>query len=237
MSSSLLLSFRECFEAVLIIGIIITYISQTGKQKLKPYVYYGAIAGLVVSLISGFISFNEAKELEEDGEEIFEGIMMLLASGLISYFVVWMANQNKNIASSLKDSVDKKSTAFGLFLLAFLSVFREGLELVIFTLTKINENASTIALGTVIGFGLAIVVGLIIFKTSMKLNIKWIFKVLGLIIIFIGADLLGEGLTKFFPNGGEVLEIVPCIIYSGLSLIYFLKDDFKNFHNKKQKLN
>ncbi|WP_339060358.1 FTR1 family protein [Tepidibacillus marianensis] len=225
MLSSALLSFREGFEAVLIVGIIHTYLKQTNKKNLSKYVFWGGVIGILISLVGGFIGFREAQQMEEAGEAIFEGTMMLLAAGLIGYFVVWMARQNRNIAANLKSSVDHNSTGWGLFTLTFLSVFREGLELVTFILTKVNEQASIVAVGTLLGIIVAITLGYVLFKTSTKLNVKMIFKVLGLILIFIGAELLGEGLVKFIPAGGEALEVTGAILFAGFSLLYFLKDD------------
>jgi len=227
MLSSALLSFREGFEAVLIVGIILTYLKQTNKKNLSTFVFWGGIIGILISLVGGFVGFKKAQGMEEAGEAIFEGVMMLLASGLISYFVVWMARQNRNIAVNLKTSVDRTSTGWGLFTLTFLSVFREGLELVTFILTKVSEQASTVAFGTIVGIILAVALGIVLFKTSTKLNVKMIFKVLGLILIFIGAELFGEGLVKFFPAGGEALEVSGAILFAIFSLIYFLKDDLK----------
>jgi high-affinity iron transporter len=227
MFSSLVIAFREGFEAVLVIGIILTYLKQTNRTKLSKFVLWGTAAGAVISIIGGYIGFNEAQELEEAAEELFEGIMMLIASGLIGFFVVWMANQNKNINSSIKNSVDKSSTGMGLFILAFLSVFREGIEVITFILAKVSEHASLIAAGTAIGLIIAVLAGYVIFKTSVKLNIKAIFKILGVVLIFMGAELFGEGLEKLIPAGGEALESVGMIIFGVMSLVYFLKEDIK----------
>jgi high-affinity iron transporter len=229
MLSSLFLSFREGFEIVLVVGIILTYLNQTNKKSLSKFAYWGIGVGVLVSLIGGYIGFNEAKELEETGEEIFEGIMMFAASGLIAYFIVWMAGQNKNISASIKSSVDKNSTGVGIFLLSFLSVFREGMELIAYILTKVNESASNVALGTALGIILAITVGFIVFKTSVKLNIKLVFKVLGLVLIFLGAEMFSESLVKFIPAGGEALETIAAIAFGGASFVYFLKDDLKSY--------
>lgn len=227
MLSSLILSFREGLEAVLVVGIILTYLTQINKQKLAKYVYWGTMLGVLVGVIGGYIGFTEAKEMEEEGEELFEAIMMLVSSGLIGYFVVWMANQNRNISQSIRSSVDKASTGFGLFILAFLSVVREGIELVAFILTKVSENASSIALGTGIGIILAVALGYGIFKTSLKFNLKVIFKILGIALIFIGAELFGESLAKLVPALGELLEEGGAILFGGISILYFLKDDIR----------
>jgi high-affinity iron transporter len=223
----MLLSFREGLEASLIIGIILVYLFQIGRKDLTKHVYLGALVGILVSVIGGFIGFKEAQELDEEGEAIFESIMMLLASGLIAYFIIWMGNQANNISSDIKNKVGKNTNAVGLFVLSFLSVFREGMELSIFTLTKISEKASSIALGSILGLLIAVVLTYIIFKSSIKINLKLVFKVLGFILIYLGAEMFAEGVLKLFKIGEEPYEVIFMILYAVPSLYFFLKNNHK----------
>ena len=163
MVASLFLSFREGLEAALVVGIILAYLFQTDRKDLKKYVYYGAAIGLIVSIVGGFTVFSQAKELSEEGREVFENIMRLLASGLIAYFIVWVGNQSNNISADIKNKVNKNTSTIGLLVLSFLSVFREGMELSIMVLTKINDNASDVALGIGLGIILAVILAYIIF--------------------------------------------------------------------------
>ena len=165
-----------------------------------------------------------AQGLEEDTMELIEGIMMLLASGLIAYFVVWLAAQNQSISGSISASVTKTSTGLGLAVLAFLGVFREGLELVVFTMANLSVHANDVALGTLIGIIGALILGVLVFKSSLKLNLSWIFKGLGLILILIGAELLAEGLVKL-NSGMESVETPVMALYVILALVLFFKRD------------
>jgi high-affinity iron transporter len=224
MTSSIIISFRESLEAVLITGIILATLTRQQKQALKPYVIIGALLGVVVSVLGGALLFTSAQGLPEETMELIEGVMMLVASGLIAYFVVWLSTQTSSISKSISDTVSKKSTGFGLALLAFLGVFREGLELVVFTMAKLSTQANELAIGTGIGITAAILLGVLVFKTSIKLNLTWIFKALGLILILIGADLLAKGLVKlnFRLNG---FETVIMVLYAVVALVFFFKSD------------
>lgn len=232
MFSSLLLSFREGLEAALVVGIILAYLFQTGRKDLGKFVYFGALIGVVVSLVGGFIGFKEAQEIGEEGEELFESIMMLLASGLIGYFIVWMGKQANSISQDIKNKVGNNTTAIGLLVLSFLSVFREGMELCIFTLTKINEKASDVALGSALGLILAVLITYLIFKSSIKFNLKIIFKVLGLILIYLGAEMFAEGILKLTELGEEPFEVLLMMLFAIPSLYIFLKNDVKKLLKK-----
>jgi high-affinity iron transporter len=225
MLDSLLLSLREGLEAALIIGIILVHLVKIDRKDLAKFVYIGALLGFIVSAIGGIIGFTEAQETEEVGEEIFEGIMMLLSAGLIAYFILWL-HKNNDSSKSVTNKINKNTSAIGLLVLSFISVFREGMELVIFNLTKITESALTVAFGSLFGILAAIVIAIVIFKTSVKLNLGFIFKSLGILLIYIGGEMFGEGLVKLF-DGGEPLEITAMVTFIIVGLIIFLQKDIR----------
>jgi high-affinity iron transporter len=215
----------------LIVGIILTTLTRQNKQNLRRYVIAGAVSGILLSIVGGTVLFLSAQGLEEETMELFEGTMMLVASGLIAYFVIWMAQQNQNISASITNNVTKTSTGFGLAGLAFLGVFREGLELVIFTMANLSAQATDIALGTVSGIALAIMVGVLIFKSTVKLNLGWIFKGLGLVLIYLGAELLEEGLIKLVPSVSS-FENVIFYAYILIALVIFFRSDLNRLLRK-----
>lgn len=232
MISSLFLSFREGFEAALVIGIILVYLHQTGRKDMGKYVFYGAFLGLIVSIVGGLIGFREAQELSEEGEEIFENIMRLLASGLIAYFIIWVSNQSNNISADIKQKVSNNTSTIGLLVLSFLSVFREGIELCIMIMTKINENSLDVAIGIGLGLLSAVALTYVIFKSSIKLNLKLIFKVLGFILIYLGAEMFAEGLIEITELGEDPFEVIFMAIFILPSLYYFFKNDINRILKK-----
>jgi high-affinity iron transporter len=231
--SNLFLSFREGLEAALIIGIILTHLVKIKRKDLTKYVYLGVIVGVIGSLIGGFLGFSEAKKAAEGSEELFESIMMLVSSGLIAYFILWL-HRNHHSHSTIKKSVENNSSGFGLFTLALLSVFREGMELVIFSLTQINQKATNLTIGSILGVLLAIALAYAIFKTAVKLNIQLIFKSLGVVIIFIGGELFGEGILKLFELKGEAAEMILMVVFDLPALYLFLKNDITRIIGKSQ---
>jgi len=227
MFTSMLLSFREGLEAALVIGIILVYLFQSDRKDLSKFVYSGALLGLLVSIAGGFIGFMEARKLGEEGGEIFENLMRILAAGLIAYFIVWVGNQSKNISSDIKNKMGSSTSIIGIFILSFISVFREGIELSIMILTNISENTSDIAFGTGTGLILAVLVTYIIFRSSVKFNLKIIFKVLGFVLIILGTEMFSEGVLGLTELGEEPFEAIFAAIYLIPSLLIFFKNDMK----------
>jgi len=225
MIDSLLLAFRESFEAVLILGVIFTQLDKSNKQKLKNFVTFGAVAGLFASIVGALVIVLGSRDLNPEKEMLLEGVMLLSAAILIAYFVGWMSIHPVNHKDSMIAKIDQTTSGFGIALLAFFAVFREGFELLILTLTKITTNAASLALPTIAGITLAVVLGRLLFTETLKLNIKWIFKVLGLLLVLIGASLLQEGILVFWPSTSTLISNGFAIAYIVVFLALFFKDD------------
>ncbi|MCD7035265.1 FTR1 family protein [Metabacillus sp. GX 13764] len=232
MLSSFILALREGLEAALIIGIILIHTTKINRRDLRASVYLGVVAGLFISVIGGFIGFSGAEEMEGAAEEIFEGITMLIAAGLIAYFILWL-HRHKDLSASVTSKVSSNSSKISLFILSFLSVFREGLELMIFNLTQISHSAGSLVIGNLLGILLAVLIAAAIFKAAVKLNLSLVFKLLGIVLIFLGAEMFGEGLEKLFEGGGELLEKAGFVLFILPALYVFLKDDVRKLRERK----
>lgn len=227
MTQGLVLSFRESLEAVLIVGIILSTLKRQQQTHLAKTVILGAGTGALIAALGGILLGFGIQSLDEEILEIIEALMRLLASGLIAYFMIWLSAQNQSISESISASITASSTGLGLFILAFTGVFREGLELVILILANLKAGTGDLALGTLIGLVLALAIGWIVFKSSVKLNLNWIFKTLSLVLIGIGGQLLAEGLVGFFPSL-ETAESVITGLYIVVALTLYFRQDLQS---------
>ncbi|PKK81117.1 MAG: iron transporter, partial [Thermoplasmata archaeon HGW-Thermoplasmata-2] len=132
-----LLALREGLEAALVIGIVFSVLAKMDQKQLGPSVWFGVICGVIVSLTTALILNRIGMEFEGQGEQIFEASAMLLAAGILTWMVFWIGKQssvmNKRIEQNVKQSVARHSKG-AIFLLAFLAVVREGIELALFLL-------------------------------------------------------------------------------------------------------
>ena len=86
----LLITFRETFEAVLIIGIIFSYLKKINHFDKKKYVISGAISGLILSILGAILFQLLLGGFEGQVEESFEGIMMIIGAIMITTLIIWL---------------------------------------------------------------------------------------------------------------------------------------------------
>jgi high-affinity iron transporter len=134
MIPSFIITFREVLEAALIVGIVLSYLIRTRQAQYNNIVYLGVALGIVASIIGAIVFTAIAGGFTGRAEKIFEGITMLVGAFLLTTMILWMMKQ-KQVAQELEHRVATEITKrhkFGLFLLVFVAILREGIETVIF---------------------------------------------------------------------------------------------------------
>ncbi|GAH29905.1 unnamed protein product, partial [marine sediment metagenome] len=202
-------------EAFLIVGIIISYLFKIGEKRYIKHVIFGVIFAIVLSIGLAYIFELLFGGLEGKVEEIFEGSVMLLAVVVLTYMIFWMNNQARRIKSDIEISVGKainKGRIFSLFFLGFIVVFREGAETVLFfRAISYQIGSRELIIGGAIGIISSIVLALIFFVSTIKINLSLFFRITGILIMLIAAGLLSTSMHEFQEAG--VLPIIKDNIY------------------------
>ena len=217
---------------LLVIVPLLIYVSKVGRKDLRKYIYYGGTTGVALSVGCGVFLFDQAKNLDTAFQQVFQGVMMIFLAGLILYSIILLKRQKKVFTTNIDENTKLTVTAVSLFTLTFLTIFRESLEITIFTLPFINEAALTIAVGIILGVLVSSALMVIVYKTTIKLSIDTIFNALTIILILIGAMLFGEGLAELNPSMGTAAERLGQLIYGIPTLYIFLKDMIKKYIKK-----
>ena len=231
MLSTYLLSLREGLEAALIIGIVLGALSKIRRQDLKPAVWFGTFGAVAVSILAAILLASFGMSLEGASEEIFEGITMLVAAGILTWMIFWMGKQARFLKGELEAGVSKAAASAGtlaVFWLAFLAVVREGVELAIFITAAFfasnqSEPGGSVGLilaGTILGLATAAILGWMLFKTTMRLNLRRFFQVTGILLILFAAGLVAHGVHEFNEAG-----IIPAIIDPIWNVNAYLNED------------
>ncbi len=205
MTAALIITLRETLEAALVVGIILAYLEKSGNLKHKKHIWYAVLAGVLVSVIAAFVLKAIGQEFEGTAEQIYEGVTMLLASGLLTWMILWMLTKRKNLKSNIENKVAahiQDNHPMGLFFLTFVSVIREGIETSIFMQAASFENqGQNLLLGGILGIVLAIILSYILFKGIKKIQLKKFFTVTSVLLILFAAGLLAHGIHEFQEAG------------------------------------
>lgn len=202
-----LIMLREGIEAALIVGIIASYLKQTGRGEWMPAVWIGVfLAAALALLVGGGLELVSA-EFPQKQQELFEGVIGLVAVGILSSMVFWMRKVARSIKHSLHASLDaalatSKNQVYALIAMVFFAVAREGLETVFFLLAVFQQSEGTAApMGALLGLILAIVVGFAIYSGSMRLNLGLFFRWTGLFILVVAAGILSTSVQALHEAG------------------------------------
>ena len=229
MLTPMVITFRESLEILLIIAPLLVFLRKVERPELAKHIYTGYISGTIVSIITGYFLFASARSLEGNAASIFEGAMMLFLALLLLYSIGWVGKTKKNLTLDKDKSFDMKLTGASLFLMSFITVFRECLEIVLFLLPGFNKDPFNIGMGIVIGVSLSFILVFMLYKTTLKLNINIIFSFLTLMLIFIGANMFGGALAKFIPSMTDSIKMAGRMIYAIPLLYLFLKRELKTY--------
>jgi high-affinity iron transporter len=214
--SSLLIIIREGFEAILIVGAIIAYLLKSGNKKSTPPVYWGSLIALGVSVIMAWI-LNRITATVSGGQsqEIIEGATMLLAVAVLFYVSNWMVSKaeaeawTNYIESKVQNSLARGSV-FSLAFAAFLAVFREGAETILFyqaLLAQTQSYVNMIWLGLGIGAVVLVVVYIMIRFLSIKLPLKPFFLGTSILLFAMSITFVGNGVKEL--QEGNVISVTP----------------------------
>lgn len=201
MLSAVFLAFREGVEAALIVGILLGALAQLGGKR-RGLVWAGVAAAIVASFAVAALLTYIGVELEGTAEQIFEGTTFLIAAIVLTSMIFWMQYQGRHMKGALEQNMRKTlggaGAGWGLFSLAFISVFREGVETaLLLTANAFSSNAQETLAGTLIGLAAAAVAGYLIFATTVRLNTRQFFRVTSVILIVFAAGLIGRGVHEF----------------------------------------
>src|SRR5277367_4834934 len=205
MFAAYLIMLREGIEAALIVGIVASYLKQSGRAQWLPMVGVGAAVAVCVAV--GLILVSANREFPQREQELFEGLVALLATAILTSMVFWMKKAARSIKAQLQDSIDdalRPGDRQGLALigLVFFAVGREGLESLFFLLAIIQQSDGwAVPLGAALGLASAVGVGFAIYYFGVKLNLRHFFRWTGVFIIFVAAGLLAGALRAFHEAG------------------------------------
>ena len=200
--SALIIALREGIEMTLIAGIVLAYLTQIGARRAHRWVWLGIGAAAAVSVaFLGILNVLNA-EFQGTTEQLFEGVTMLVAAGFLTWMIFWMLRQSRYLKGELHRAVQETlatgGAAWGIFLLVFFAVVREGVETALLLFAAPGEGK---LLGSVLGLAVAVGIGVLIYAFGRRIDLRTFFKVTGVLLVFFAAGLVTHGVHEFVEAG------------------------------------
>jgi high-affinity iron transporter len=209
MIETLLIAWRETLEAALIVGILLTYLSRSGQVAGRRHVWLGTGAAVLAAIACGAASGGAVTLLEPDTQELIQAGILFLAVGVVSWMVLWMNRHGHAMRGELQRKADRALETgrhLGLAAVAFVAVFREGVETVLFLWGVVVLGGARLAVAPLVGAGLvgaalAVATAWLFFRGFAFLSLQTFFRTTGVLLLLVAAGLLTSAVNKLIGLG------------------------------------
>ena len=198
MFANFLIGLREGLEAALVVSILVSYLVKSGRRDLLPRLWIGVGLAILLALTVGAMLTFTTAHLSFEAQEAFGGFMSILAVGLVTWMVFWMARTSRGMRGELHQQMSKAvgRGAWALVVVAFVAVAREGVETALFLWAAIRatgDSAGPFA-GAGLGLVVAVFIGYLFYRGALKINLAVFFRWTGVALIVIAAGVLSYGI-------------------------------------------
>lgn len=220
MLATLIIGLREGLEASLIVGMIAAFLRRN-NSSLKP-MWLGVGAAAFLSIAVGVVLEIVSASLPQQQQEGMETIIGVVAVVIVTFMIAWMSKNSRNMKSTLESHAGaalKGGSVFALAAMACLAVLREGIETSVFMVAAFQSSLSPLAAGggALIGLAIAAVIGYLLFKGAIKINLAKFFKITGVFLVFVAAGLVMKALRTAHEAGWIAVGQGPTVDLSWLA--------------------
>ncbi len=206
---SFIIMLREGLEAILIVGALMTFLVKMGASRRRRDIHVGVSAAIAASLLTA-IALETVFVLSAAHREALEGGTMVVATVMLFYVSYWLLSKmevvkwNKFVKSKVQDALDSGS-ALALASAAFLAVYREGFETVLFykALFVAGTAGGTMPIVGGILAGSVVLVGVYIAinRFGVRLPLKPFFAVTSAFLYYMAFVFAGKGVAELQEGG------------------------------------
>ena len=204
-----IIMFRESMEAALIVGIIYTLLEKQGLKSQIKQLWLGVGCAIIASVLAGLLLVRVKASIGNASmEALFEAVAMFITAGLIWYVIFWLSKQVGQTAELAADTKAAIANAgWGVFLIVFFAILREGFETVIFLMGSFSMMESFSYLGFFSGLIIAIVIGYAVVIQGKKANLRSYFRITSLLLVIFASGMMTYGtheMEEFMVKGGHL---------------------------------
>lgn len=206
MAATFVIFLREGIEASMVVAILLASLDRLGQRRHFRDVFAGVAAAMVLVSVGGVAAYLTLKTYAGTRTQtIFETVTYLVAAAVLTYMTFWMRNHAPRLSADLKErtraALDGRAR-WGLRVLAFQAVGREGLETMVFTLAIVFATSTHGALaGGAAGLAVSMAVAFAIYRLGKRINVAAFFTVVGALLMVFAAGILVDAVENMQQLG------------------------------------
>lgn len=212
MLAAFILFLREGLEACLIVSILLAALKQLGQTRQMRAVWLGAGLAVVASFAGAAVIYATVRAYDNTTfQTVFETCAYLVAVALLTGMTFWMQQHSRTLKKEITAQASVAGSGFAFGMLAFTTVGREGLETAVFMLAfAFQTSALWLLLGAALGVGASVGLCVAIYRLGYHLDFRIFFRVVGAMLLFFAAGLLGDAIQNlqglgWLPGGAAHL--------------------------------
>ncbi|MFE9688684.1 iron uptake transporter permease EfeU [Micromonospora sp. NPDC005806] len=209
MFATYLIGLREGLEATLVVSILVAFLVKSDRRSRLPHVWAGVGLAVALSVLFGWLIEYTSTTLLNTSEEreLFDAVTSVAAVVFVTWMIFWMRKAARSIAGELRGKLTEALAvgAFAVTGMAFLAVIREGLETALIFYSAAQSTAGgagrNAMLALVGGIATAVVLGFLLYRSALKLNLSKFFTWTGALLILVAAGIFKYGVHDFQEAG------------------------------------
>ena len=205
MLQTFLTGLREGLEAALVVSILLTFLVRGGHRDRIPALWTGVAVAVVLSMGFGALLHFSSASMSFEAQEVFGGTLSIVAVGFVTWMVFWMRRAAHTLKGELGNRMESavEMGAIAVALAALLAVGREGLETALFIYPTFQAQGSGAApaVGAVLGLATAVVIGFLIYRGTVQIDLGKFFRYTGVALIVIASGVLAYGIHDLQEGG------------------------------------
>ncbi|AUG30499.1 MULTISPECIES: iron uptake transporter permease EfeU [Microbacterium] len=195
MLATFLIGLREGLEAALVVGILVAYLGRIGRRDVLPRLWIGVGLAIALAVGIGAILTFGAYALTFTAQELIGGLLSLVAVGMVTWMIFWMQRTARTMKATLEGGIDRALATGGLWgivLIGFVSVAREGIEttLLLWSMVQSFGDTPTALAGALLGLAVAVLLGWLLARGMVRLDLRVFFGWTGAFLVIVAAGVL-----------------------------------------------